>query len=365
MEVESSEEGTLTQIVVEAGLTVPVGTVLAYLDQGGEEAVAALATAEVRVATPTPKEALKKKEISIASSNSPLSAPTSPAAERPRATPRARKLARELKIDVTGIHGSGSKGRIIEEDIRKAAVSSHHQTTPPATGLRHRSIIAERMTRSVQTIPHFSLVLEVEATQLIALRDNLKKEVEKATGSKLTLTDLFLKAIGIAMAETPEFNAVWEEGVVRARNSVDIGLAVATVRGVVAPVIRNVDRIELAEIASSRCALIKKAAKGALSLNEIEGGVGILSNLGMYRVDWFQAIIDPAQSFVLAVGKVTTRPWIDAALVVVRPTVVLNLSVDHRVVDGAMAAQFLGKLAEIIERPFRLLWKPSHGGGLT
>jgi pyruvate dehydrogenase E2 component (dihydrolipoyllysine-residue acetyltransferase) len=362
MEVESLQEGTLMQIIVEAGRTVPVGSVLAYLDQGGEGAVAASGPTKEELPVSSPKQGPERGSISLTSGNTSAVMLPNPSGERVRVTPRARKLARELGVDVTRVQGSGRDGRVVEEDVRRTVGDSHHQAAPPAVSPRHRQIIAEKMTRSIQNIPHFSLNLEVEATQLIALRGSLSKEVEEATGSKLTLTDLLLKGIGVALSEAPEFNAVWEEGTVKPRNTVDIGLAITTDRGVVAPVIRNVDKINFAEIASFRSEMSKKAARKALSLNELEGGIGTLSNLGMYRVDWFQAIISPGQSFILAVGKARNRPWIEAT-VVVRPTVILNLCVDHRVVDGAMAASFLGKVAEIIENPFRLLWKPLQRGG--
>lgn len=172
------------------------------------------------------------------------------------------------------------------------------------------------------------------------------------------MTDLLLKALGLALEETPGMKAVWEEGILRAYGGCDLGLAIATDKGVVAPVMRGVDGLELVDIGRRRNEATEKARAGRFSLTDLEGGIGTLSNLGMYRVDQFQALITPGQSFILAVGKIDNRPWVDKGLLTVAPTLRLNLSVDHRVADGAQAARFLGKIAELIENPYRLLWEP-------
>jgi pyruvate dehydrogenase E2 component (dihydrolipoamide acetyltransferase) len=183
--------------------------------------------------------------------------------------------------------------------------------------------------------------------------------MEKQAGVKITVTDLLLKALGLALAETSEMRTVWDEGNGPTAAAVDLGLAIASERGVVAPVIRNVGGLDIIEIVRWRQAATEKARGGRLSLADLEGGVGTLSNLGMYRVDHFQAIISPGQSFILAAGKIAHRPWVEKGVLIVAPTVTLTLSVDHRVADGALAAQFLERIAEIIENPYRLLWAPA------
>jgi pyruvate dehydrogenase E2 component (dihydrolipoamide acetyltransferase) len=260
-------------------------------------------------------------------------------------------------LDISTIKGSGAGGRIVEEDVRKSTVGARAQAGAP--DIRRRQLIAERMVKSIQTIPHFSLGVELNAERLIALHQSLKGPVEKAAGLKLSLTDLLLKALSVALVEAPGMNAVWEEGKNQERSTIDLGVAVATERGVVAPVIRNVDKLDLGGIAARRNELVGKARQGHLSLIDLEGGVGTLSNLGMYRVDHFQAIISPGQSFILAAGRIRNRPWAEDATLTVRPTLMLNLSVDHRVADGAAAAILLGELAAIIENPFRILWSPA------
>jgi len=176
-----------------------------------------------------------------------------------------------------------------------------------------------------------------------------------STGAKLTYTDLLFRALALSLAGMPAMNAVWE-GEVRPRTQVILGLAVATERGVVAPVLADANRLPLPQLITRRAALTEKARQSRLSFADLDGAVGTFSNLGMYRVDRFEGIITPRQTFILAAGKLRERPWVEDKALTVRPTVILNLSVDHRVADGAVAAAFLERIAEAIENPYRLLW---------
>jgi pyruvate dehydrogenase E2 component (dihydrolipoamide acetyltransferase) len=361
MEVESLDEGTLSEIVVQPGKVVPVGTVIAYLTQPGDE-TSARRTPPTAIPEPPPA-ALPNEEMPAPAVEEVPVVKAEPASdeEEVRVSPRARRLARQLCIDLFKVAGSGRDGRIVEEDVRRAqgAVSS---PAPAASisgqDLRRRQLIAEKLTLSIQTIPHFVVATEVNAKELITLRESLKGPLVQHSNLKLTMTDLLLKALGLALAETPGMKAVWDEGIPRAYSGCDLGLAIATEKGVVAPIIRGVDGLELVEVGRRRNEATQKARAGRLSLTDLEGGIGTLSNLGMYRVDQFQALITPGQSFVLAVGKIDNRPWVDKGALTVAPTLRLNLSVDHRVADGALAARFLGNIAELIEDPYRLLWEP-------
>lgn len=354
VEVESQTDGVLTRIVVEPGKTVPVGTVIATIEKAGEEAVPAAAS------TPTAEVLLREASAPAAESEAPAPIATLAREKGPTASPRARRLASKLSIDLSRVQGSGPGGRIVEEDVRKSAISAQRESATP--DLRWRQLIAEKMVRSIQTIPHFSVSAEVNAGRLLSLRESLRGSLEKAQGLKLTLTDLLIRILAFALVEIPEMNAVWEEGMSRGRSSVDLGLAIETAQGVVAPVIQNVDKMDLAGIANRRSQLIEKARQGRLSLADLERGVGTLSNLGMYGVDRIQALITPGQTFVLAVGRIRNRPWVEDTVVLVRPTVILSLSVDHRVADGAMAARFLGKITEVIENPPNSLWGSAKAG---
>jgi pyruvate dehydrogenase E2 component (dihydrolipoamide acetyltransferase) len=356
MEVESLDEGTLAQIVVQPGNTVPVGTVIAYLTGSGEAVTA-------RPAPSKAPDASLSLPVAYGAALSPAQAPATAVGQQrkegPPASPRARKVARELGIDISQVTPSGGSGRIVEEDVRRFA-----PTTPSASAkamhpdLRRRQVIADRSTKSISTIPHFSVSVDVRADLWVSLRASLKDPIEKQTGLKITITDLLLKALALALADTPEMQMVWKDGNPQNATAIDLGLAVASDRGVVAPVIRNVAAMDLAAIARCRQDLKDRAHGGRLSLNDLEGGVGTVSNLGIFRVDRFQAIIIPGQSFILATGRIDRRPWVEAGTLIVAQTMGLTLSVDHRVADGALAGQFLERIAAIIENPYRLLWSP-------
>jgi pyruvate dehydrogenase E2 component (dihydrolipoamide acetyltransferase) len=349
MDIESNVDGVLREILVEEGKTVPVGTPLALVDAVGKAASTPapapvlVPSADVSQRAPVDFSqrdgALEKDEVSQTFRSSP------------RSSPRARREARRLGIDIATVKGSGPEGRIVEKDLLNlapAAVSS------PADAKR-RQLIAESMTESVRTIPAFSVSLEVNAQKLVSLYHDRSEPISRSAGAKLTYTDLLFRALALALAGLPAMNAVWQ-GEVRQRSQIILGLAVATDRGVVAPVISDADRLPLPELIVRRAALTERARQSRLSFADLEGGVGTLSNLGMYRVDRFEGIIAPGQSFILAAGKLRDRPWVEEKSLVVRPTVVLNLSVDHRVADGAIAAAFLERIAEVIENPYPVLW---------
>jgi pyruvate dehydrogenase E2 component (dihydrolipoamide acetyltransferase) len=337
MDIESNVDGILRDILVEEGQTVPVGTPLAHVDAVGKEPSPA--------ASPVlPNDVAKPASVVggiSAQRDKPLD--KEEPSETLRSSPRARRLARQLGIDIAGVQGSGPQGRIVEKDllnlapVRSAAAGSQ-------TDSKRRQAIAESMLESIRTIPPFSVSLEVNAERLVSLYQRLREPISLSAGIKLTYTDLLFRALALALAVTPAMNAVWEAGEVRRRGQIVLGLAVATV-------LAEVERLPLVQIVTRRAGLAGKARQSRLTFADLEGGVGTLSNLGMYRVDRFEGIISPGQSFILAAGKLRNRPWVEDASLVVRPTVILNLSVDHRVADGATAAIFLQRIAELIENP--------------
>jgi pyruvate dehydrogenase E2 component (dihydrolipoamide acetyltransferase) len=358
MDIECNVDGVLRDILVEEGKIVPVGTALALVD-----AVAKASSTPTPVATPVPAadgaqrapdtpvqidRALEKEDASETFRSSQ------------RSSPRARRQAKRLGIDIAAVKGSGPEGRIVEKDLLELAPAPAAPPRPVAAtsqaDAKRRQLIAESMTESVRTIPAFSVSLEVNAQKFVSLYHDVSEPIGKSAGAKLTYTDLLFRALALALAGTPAMNAVWEDEV-RPRSRIILGLAVATDRGVVAPVLADVEKLPLVQLIARRGALTERARQSRLSFADLEGGVGTLSNLGMYRVDRFEGIITPGQSFILAAGKLRERPWVEDKSLVVRPTVVLNLSVDHRVADGAVAAAFLERIAEIIENPYRVLWE--------
>jgi pyruvate dehydrogenase E2 component (dihydrolipoamide acetyltransferase) len=271
-------------------------------------------------------------------------------------------LAKQLGVDVGEFTAGSSGDPIRESDIQGIAARA-------ASGLKatssHRRLIAERLTQSVQTIPTFSLFAEANAEKLIAAYERSKEPIYKGAGVKVTVTNLLLKVFAVALKKSPELNSVWHENSVRMMSSVDIGLAVDTSKGVTAPVLRNVDSLNLHTLAVQRAELVEKARRGRLSLTELEGGGATLSNLGMHRVDHFQAIVSPGQSSILAVGQIRKRPWVNDSVLGISLTVMLNLTVDHRVADGATAASFLEKIVDMIESSGPGLWNPQKDGDGT
>lgn len=354
MDVESAVDGILGNIIIPAGETVRVGTVLAYVEDGGEDVTA--------TGSQQPSAESLEKDSAPRETGSPMApAPIenerlakSSSQDQQPVSPRARRLAKELGVSLAAVRGSGVQGQVTEKDIRAAA--PQEKTAPSDNG--RRQLIAERLTLSVQTIPTFSVAAEANAENLVALHESLKQSPSETAGIKLTITDLLLAMFAQTLKNNPDLNATWEGQGISRRTTVDVGLAVATPKGIMAPVIRAVDSLNLQTLAARRLALVEKARAGRLALSDLEGGVATLSNLGMYRVDHFQAIITPGQSSILAVGQIRTRPWAGDTLTM-KPTVILNLTVDHRVTDGAAGAVFLGKLIELIENPHSVSWQPN------
>jgi pyruvate dehydrogenase E2 component (dihydrolipoamide acetyltransferase) len=360
MDVESAVDGTLGKIIVAVGETVKVGTVLAYINGGEGEDITAIGSEQ-----PSSEDLEESAELHEApapkqSARNAVESTSNCVSTQQSVSPRARRLAKELGVDLAALRGSGVDGQVTEQDIRNASAASRGKVTSSDGG--RRQLVAERLTLSVQTIPTFSVAAEVNAENLIALHESLKQSLAQAGGAKLTITDLLLAVFAQTLKSNPELNATWVGNAVSNRTSVDLGLAVATPKGVVAPVIRNLGSMDLRALVARRIELVEMARAGRLSLADLEGGVGTLSNLGMYRVDHFQAIITPGQSSILAVGQIRKRPWV-AETLVVKPTVMLNLTVDHRVVDGAAGAAFLSKVGDLIENPQSFSWQFPLGLG--
>src|SRR5579875_979251 len=300
MEVESMTEGTLSEIVVEAGKTVPVGTVIAYIERPENETGSFETQAEIVARGQDPKPIRMENRISTMHGAPPIR--ESIRSARPSASPRARRLAKDLGVDLKTLQGTGRGGRILEEAVR-------------------------------------------------ALEKSFRGPAEGSAAVKITVTDMLLKTVAIALRKTPRMNSVWEEEKIRPLVSIDLGLAIATEEGVVNPVIHDIGEMDLETIASRRAELVEKARQRKLSLHDLEGAAGTLSNLGMHRIDQFQAMITPGQSFVLATGQIRKRPWVEGEALTIRSTIILCLSVDHRVADGVVAAEFIRKIAEVIENP--------------
>jgi pyruvate dehydrogenase E2 component (dihydrolipoamide acetyltransferase) len=314
-------------------------------------------------------------------------APATSAARLLPASPKARRLAFEYGLDLAAISGSGPDGAVLSADVRAAASTAPTGTPAEApTGVGEAiaapvemelvgepapaataselsvgtiwRIMAERTTQSWTSTPHFYLVREVNASRLVAWREQVQRRVE-AGGAKITYTDLLVKVVAAALREHPRVNASWQAGKIILHNEVHIGLAVAVEgpgeQGLVVPVIHHADRLSLREIAARRQELLAQAQAGKLRPADLQGGTFTISNLGMYGVDAFNAIINQPQAAILAVGRIVERVVPLHGQPAVQPVMVLTLSCDHRAIDGARGAQFLSTLADLLEEPLGLL----------
>jgi pyruvate dehydrogenase E2 component (dihydrolipoamide acetyltransferase) len=350
MDVESTVTGVIREIVVAEGETVPVGTVLAYLE-GAETAP--------NKSAPTSEASTKTVEqtASQAQRVEAEAAGMAGVTEVARASPRAKKKARELGIDLSTVRGSGPGGRIVEEDLVGLKLDGQAVTAQRAGNQRRRQIIADRMLESIRTIPSFSLTTEINVEKLVALYESIQDPIRASSGCKLTYTDLLVKALGIAVSKSPAINSKWIGNDIQKRTEDCIAIAVATDTGVIAPSLKNISRLPLQEIVSLRNELTLRARSGKLTAEDFGEDIsGTISNLGMYRIDRFEGLITPGQTFLLSVGQLRKRPWADST-VSVKPTLVLTLSVDHRIADGAEAAMFLQNLVEVLSSPEQRLWQ--------
>jgi pyruvate dehydrogenase E2 component (dihydrolipoamide acetyltransferase) len=287
-----------------------------------------------------------------ASANQPTSSSHSTSAQAAKISPKARRLASERGVNLTDLRGSGPGGEILAADILAAAESKAVVPSATAdTGSPISRLMAERTTQSWTTVPHFFVVRDVDAGALNDARHILGAEIQKAHGVKLTHSDLLVALVARVLQKHPRMNSSWTGAGVSINADINIGLAMAVDDGVVAPVIRRADTASLGEIATQRRDLTDRARGGKLRPNDIAGGTFTISNLGMFGVDAFTAIIIPPQAAILATGAIVERVVPVDGTPVVRPMMTLTLSCDHRVVDGARAAEFLRDLAAAIAKP--------------
>jgi pyruvate dehydrogenase E2 component (dihydrolipoamide acetyltransferase) len=385
MEVEAVDEGKIGQILVEEGTEgVKVNAVIAVLLEEGEKEVAQ--SAKTGAEKPAPKAEEKPAEKPAApapaAASAPAGKPAAPATTsggtRLFASPLARRIAAEKGIDLTGIKGSGPNGRIVKADVENAKPAAAPAAAPKAakpaapaaapggqpvfvapgdSRVPHtsiRKVIARRMLESKQTVPHFYLTVDFEIDALLTARTAINAVVEKK-GAKVSVNDMVIKACAKALRDHPECNASWTEEEMIQYGAVDISVAVATDRGLITPIVRNADMKGLAQISNEMKDLASRAKSGKLKLEEFQGGGFTISNLGMFGIRDFGAIINTPQAMILAVGAGEERVVVRKGEMVVRTIMSCTLAVDHRVVDGAMGAQFLQTLKAYIEQPAAML----------
>ncbi len=363
VEVESPGDGILSAVSAREGAVIPVGQTIAWLLAPGE--ATPIATAPTQTGRRT-----DSVSANPAAPGTAASGPAPPPAEI-RISPKARRLAREQGVDFTRLRGSGPGGEILAEDIliaaKSAGAAAARAATPPAQNKGQGAageieklgtvgrLMAERTTQSWTTVPHFFVTRDADAHGLLEAHKRLAVEVERAHGIKATLTDLLIALIARVLAKHPRMNASWAAEGIRRHTEINVAVAMAVEEGVVAPVLHKANLSRIEEIAVKRRELTERAKAGRLQPADITGGTFTISNLGMYNVDAFTAIIVPPQAGILAVGRVGDRVIAVDGRAAVRPIVTLTLSTDHRVADGARAALFLNDLVEAIREPRKWL----------
>jgi pyruvate dehydrogenase E2 component (dihydrolipoamide acetyltransferase) len=357
MEIESPGDGILAGVKVQAGAEVPVGQTIAWIVRPGEiPPVDEVATASGRKTTTAtipaaPTATSATQPTAPTPSQSAVQSVTEPA----KISPKARRLAAERGVDLAHVHGSGTGGEILASDIVAAAESNTISSPALDGGSPISRLMAERTTQSWTTVPHFFVVREVDAGGLNEARRKLGPDIEKSRGVKFTHTDLLLALVARVLQKHPRINSSWTNEGICVNADINIGVAIAMENGVVAPVIHNADKAALGDIATQRRDLTERARSGKLRPADIAGGTFTISNLGMFGVDAFTAIIIPPQAGILAVGAITDRVVPVDGHPGVRPMMTLTLSSDHRVVDGARAAEFLRDFVEAICNPQQYL----------
>jgi pyruvate dehydrogenase E2 component (dihydrolipoamide acetyltransferase) len=398
MEWESPEDGTLTEIYVQEGGKVNVGDKIAFVLGQGEEAPAQKKKSEVAeekkpqadTEKPAPAEAAEKETAppqqqgvgaavsaarAEATQQKPQAREQKPEEPRVKASPVARRIAAELGVDLSTVKGTGPDGRIAETDVRAAAKTvtagaSGGATKPQAqapiavkpgesariqlSGMR--KIIAQRLVESLGPVPHFYLTIDINSRPLMEAREELKSAGEGADAAKITVNDFVLKAAVMAAGKVPRVNASFDNDAIVQYADVDLGVAVAIEDGLLTPVIRAAQDKSLREISALAKDLAHRARNKRMKPEEFQGGTFTVSNLGGMGIDSFSAVINPPQGFILAVGKVTKSPVVDDCdQITVGHRMSITMSCDHRVIDGALGAEYLKELRHLLENPALLM----------
>ncbi|TKR54006.1 pyruvate dehydrogenase complex dihydrolipoamide acetyltransferase [Allopusillimonas ginsengisoli] len=376
IEFGAEASGVLGKILVQAGKDTEVGTPIAVLLGEGEKNVdiaALLAESDdsINEISATGTAPTASVDQPVAAALTPEAVPTVEGGERIFASPLAKRLAREAGVDLTALQGSGPQGRIVKRDVQAAqsavpavkpavssapaniaadAMSDSSYTDVPHTSMRRT--IARRLSESKQTVPHFYLRADCHMDALLALR----AQINKTATRKISINDIIVKATGAALRQMPEMNVCWTDTALRHYDVVDVSVAVSTPKGLITPVVKAADAKTLTAISHEIADLAHRARDGKLAPHEYQGGSFTVSNLGMYGVHDFAAIINPPQAAILAVGATDRRPVVnESGELAVASVMTATLSVDHRAIDGALAAKWLRVFKSIIENPLSAL----------
>jgi pyruvate dehydrogenase E2 component (dihydrolipoamide acetyltransferase) len=368
MDLTAFEAGTLQEILAPEGTTVPIGKAVARIGSG--PAADSKAPPSQEASSPPAAQETGSVEPKTDEAREPAPARGTESADgKVRASPMARHIASEHGLDLSRISGSGPQGRVIRADV-EAALSTPSREAPQPTAApapaaegaddervslsQMRRTIARRMAESTRTVPHFFLTTSVDATEMASLRKQINEQAADA-GIKITFNDMLVKGVALAIRKVPQVNVSFAEDSLIQHKRVHIGVAVATERGLIVPVIRDVDQKSIGQIGRESRDLAERANSGKLQPSDYSGGTFTVSNLGMFGVEQFNAVINPPEAAILAVGAIIREPVEHDGQIVVRDRMKLTLSVDHRALDGAIGARYLQALKQLLEKPMLLL----------
>src|SRR5438067_3417363 len=375
MDLVARADGVLRQVAVAEGQTVPVGSVVAVIAAPGEALGAGQASAPRPAAAPSGSGKRETGNVSVATAPAPVTVTPLPSAPptdptRVKASPLARRIAKEAGVDLKLVTGSGPGGRVVKKDLERAPTTAPAAPFPvsrvpfpdrPGTPYEDiplnqiRKTIVKRLATSLGPIPHFFLTSEVDMERAAEAREALNQQIGEQAAGKVSFNDIVIKATGLALARHRACNAWFQEDHIRYWNEVHIGMAVAVEDGLITPVIRNADVKSLAEIGREAKALADKARSRRLQPGEYTGSTFSVSNLGMFDIDQFTAVINPPEAGIIAVGSIVQKAVVLDGQVTARRRVRLTMSCDHRVIDGATGAAFLRTLKQMLENPLAML----------
>jgi len=377
MEVEAAEEGVVAKILVQDGTQgVKVNQLIAILAEDGESAADAISKASNGAASSvaTAPAAATVAAPAAAAKTAPVAANAATSnGARVIASPLAKRLAEQMGVDLRNVRGTGPNGRIVKADVESAKSGASSASKPAAPqiassdnkeyvdklGMAYdaihnsgvRKVIARRLTESKQTVPHFYLSIDCELDALLELRKNMNE----AAGLKISVNDFIIRATALALKKVPAANATWTDSAILQYKDIDVSVAVATPGGLITPIIKKADTKTVAQISAEMKDLAARAREGKLRPDEFQGGGFSISNLGMFGIRSFSAIINPPQSCILAVGAGEQRAVVHNGQLAVATVMTCTLSVDHRSVDGAVGAEFLAAFKPLIEKPHNLV----------
>ncbi len=352
MEVEAVDEGEITHLIdTTPDKQIAVNSVIALINGSKDERLEdyndqTVSSEEKNEVSETPKENIEVDNIQIIE----RSKDSNTKQNTNLASPFVKKFSKDNDIDLSLIKGSGPDGRIIKKDIQNFELHINDENISVIEPSSIRKIIAERTTQTKNEVPHFYLTIETRVDKLI----NLRKKINLNSDIKISFNDLIVKACAMSMSKNPETNISWVNGKIHQYKNIDIAIAVALKEGLITPIVKQADTKGLAEISTEIKSLVKKANQNKLLPEEYSGGSITISNLGMFGITEFQAIINPPQSSIIAIGSIIEKPVVNAGSIEIGHTMKSTISADHRSLDGAVAAKLLKDFGDILEDPFQI-----------